>query len=140
MCESSGLKFFGTTTEIQSGANAFEESRFVVNFLTILGVTTILCNFSLVPGGKTCREILESSRLEFLENFNQTVLLYLIQKTTASHQKSQEPSFWVVINSFVLVNISKLVHLTNPFAMIGSPFELYFRFRRFILLLLTKKK
>ena len=63
MCESSGLKFFGTTTEIQSGANAFEESRFVVNFLTILGVTTILCNFSLVPGGKTCREILESSRL-----------------------------------------------------------------------------
>ena len=82
MCESSGLKFFGTTTEIQSGANAFEESRFVVNFLTILGVTTILCNFSLVPGGKTCREILESSRLEFLENFNHTVLLYLIQKTT----------------------------------------------------------
>ena len=36
-------------------------------FLTILGVTEILCSFKIVLGGKTSKEILESSRLEFLE-------------------------------------------------------------------------
>ena len=38
-----------------------------MTFLTILGVTEILCSFKLVPEGKTGKEIPESSRLEFLE-------------------------------------------------------------------------
>ena len=67
MYEGLGLQFFRTTTEIQSEANAFDESRFLVTFLIILEVTAILCSFGLVPGGKTYKEILESSRLEFLE-------------------------------------------------------------------------
>ena len=38
-------------------------------FLTILGVMEILCYFRLVLEGKTGKEMLESSRLEFLEKF-----------------------------------------------------------------------
>ena len=38
-----------------------------MNFLTILGVTEILCSFKLVLEEKTGKEIPESSRLEFLE-------------------------------------------------------------------------
>ena len=38
-----------------------------MTFLTILGVTEILCSFKLVLEGKAGKEIPESSRLEFLE-------------------------------------------------------------------------
>ena len=40
-----------------------------MTFLTILGVSEILCSFRLVLEGKTSTEILDSSRLEFLEKF-----------------------------------------------------------------------
>ena len=69
MYESSGSQFFRTTTGIQSGPNAFDESRFVMTFLTILGVMEILCSFRLVLKGKTGKQIPESSRLELLEKF-----------------------------------------------------------------------
>ena len=39
-----------------------------MTFLTILGVIEI-CSFRLVLEGKTGKEILESSRFEFLEKF-----------------------------------------------------------------------
>ena len=54
---------------MQSGADAFDKSRFIMTFLTILGVTEILCSFRLVLEWKTGKEIPESSRLEFLERF-----------------------------------------------------------------------
>ena len=41
-----------------------------MTFLTILGVTEILCSFKLVLEGKTGKEIPDSSRLEFLEKFS----------------------------------------------------------------------
>ena len=63
MYESSGPQFFRTTTRIQSGPDAFDESRFVMTFLTILGVTEILYSFRLTLEGKKGKEILESSRL-----------------------------------------------------------------------------
>ena len=63
MYKSSGSKFFRTTTTgIQSGPDAFNESRFVMAFLTILGVMEILCSFRLVLEGKTGKEIPKSSR------------------------------------------------------------------------------
>ena len=58
------------TTGIQSVPDAFDESRFIISFLTILGVTEISCSLRLVLEGKTGKKILESSRLEFLENFS----------------------------------------------------------------------
>ena len=69
MQESSGSQFFRTTTGIQSGPDAFDKSRFVMTFLTILGDTEILCSFKLVLEGETGKEIPESSRLEFIEKF-----------------------------------------------------------------------
>ena len=69
MYESSGSQFFRTTTGIQSGPDAFDKSRFIMTFLTILGVTEILCSFRLVLEGKAGKEIPESSRLKFLEKF-----------------------------------------------------------------------
>ena len=67
--ESSDSLFLRTTTGIQSGPDAFDESRFVLTLLTILGVTEIFCSFRLVPEEKTSEEVLESSRLDFLEKF-----------------------------------------------------------------------
>ena len=60
--------FFRTTTGIQSGPEAFDESSFVMTFLTIFGIMEI-CNFRLVLERKTGKEIPESLRLEFLEKF-----------------------------------------------------------------------
>ena len=51
-------------------------------FLTILGVTEILCSFRLVLEGKTGKEIPEPSRLSSSKSFQQTILLYQMQKTT----------------------------------------------------------
>ena len=70
MKESKGAQFFRTTTGIQSGPDTFDKSRFIMTLFTILGVTEILCSLKLVLEGKTGKEIAESSRLEFLENFS----------------------------------------------------------------------
>ena len=40
-----------------------------MTFFTVFGATEILCSFKLVLEGKTCKEIPESSRLEFLGKF-----------------------------------------------------------------------
>ena len=53
MYESLDSLFFRTTTGIQLGPDAFEESMFVITFLTILGVTEILLSFRLVLEGET---------------------------------------------------------------------------------------
>ena len=128
MYESSGSQFFRATTGIQSGLDAFDESRFVMTFLTILGVTEILCSFRLVLEGKTGQEIPESSRLEFLEKFlaNDFALSDpedntsgplnrggiedspLLRTLLAIRQKSREPTFWEVMDSFVLVAYASL--------------------------------
>ena len=92
-----------------------------MTFLTILGVTEILCSFKLVLEGKTGKEIPESSRLTFLQKFsaNNFALsdaedntsrllnrggiadLSLLRTLLAIHQKSRELSFWEVMDSFV---------------------------------------
>ena len=96
--------------------------------LTILGVTEILCSFKLVLKGKTGKEIPESSRLEFLEKFsaNNFALsdaedntsgplnrggiadLPLLRILLAIRQNPQKPSFWEVIDSFVLLAYTSL--------------------------------
>ena len=58
-----------TTTWIQSGPDAFDESRFVMTFLTISGVTEIFCSFRLVLDEKTSKDVSDSSRLDFSEKF-----------------------------------------------------------------------
>ena len=53
MYESSGSQFFRNTTGIQPGLDAFDELRFIMAFLTILGVTEIICIFTLILKGQT---------------------------------------------------------------------------------------
>ena len=111
MSEISGSQFFRTFTGMQSGPD--DKSRFIMTFLTILGVTEILCSFKLVLEGKTGKEMPESSRSEFLVKFsaNNFALsdaedntsgplnrggiadLPLLRTLLAICQKSQEPSF-----------------------------------------------
>ena len=76
------LTVLTTAINIKSGPDTFDESRFVMTFLTILEVTEILYSDKLVLKGQTSKEITESSRLEFLEKFWQSILLYQMQKTT----------------------------------------------------------
>ena len=84
-----------------------------MNFLTILGVTEILCSFRLVVEGKTGKGIPELSRLEFTEKFSTNNLalsdaedntsellnrggiadLPLLRSILAFCQKSREPGF-----------------------------------------------
>ena len=88
----------------------------------------ILCSFRSVLEGKTGKEMPESSRLEFVEKFlaNNFVLSGVEGKTSGSlnrrgiaelpllkillaiRQKSREPSFWEVMDSFVLVAYANL--------------------------------
>ena len=118
--ESSGSQFFKTTTGINSGPDAFDKSRFVMTFLNILAVTEILCSFRLVLDGKIGKEIHELSRLEFAENFlaNNFDLsdaednisgpfnrggiadLPLFRTLLAIQQKSIEPNYWEMMDSF----------------------------------------
>ena len=113
MYESSGSQFLRTTTSMQSRLNAFYKSRFAITFLTILGVTEMLCSFILVLEGKVGKETSKSSILDFLEkelgnNFaswdgegNTSALLnrgglsdsILLRKLLGVCQKSQELSF-----------------------------------------------
>ena len=88
----------------------------------------ISSSFRLVLEGKTGKEILESSRLEFLEKFlannfassgaedNTSVSwnregiadLPLLRTILAIRQKSREPNFWDVMDSFVLIAYASL--------------------------------
>ena len=126
---------------------------------SILGVMEILCSFRLVLEGRTGKEIPQSSRLQFLEKFlaknfalsdaedktssplnrGGVADLPLLRTLLAIRQKSQEPSFWEVMDSFCFSSICKFGSFKNPFATIISLSEIYFRFRRFILLVQTKK-
>ena len=89
----------------------------------------ILCSIRLVLERKAGKEISESSRFEFLEKFlaNNFALsdaehstsgplnrggiadLPLLRTLLAIRQKSREPSFWEVMDSFVLVGYASLV-------------------------------
>ena len=106
----------------------FDKSRFITTFLTILGDTQVLCSFKLVLEGKSGKKIPQPSQLEFLEKFsaNNFALSYaegntsewlnrggradlsLLRTLLATCQKSQQPSFWEVMDSFVLLAYASL--------------------------------
>ena len=99
-----------------------------MTFLTILGVTEILRSLRLVLERKTCEKIHESLRLELLENFSANIFdlsdaesnasrllnrgsvvdLTLLRILLAIRQKFREPSFWKVIDSFILLAYANL--------------------------------
>ena len=116
----------------------------------------MLCSFRLVILRKIGEKIPESSRLEFLEKFlaNNFALsdaedktsgllsregivdLPLLRILLAICPKSQKPSFWAEMDSFVLL----LAYASlAAFATITCLSVLYFRFRRFIVGTIKKK-
>ena len=92
---------FRTATGIQSGPDAFDESRFIMNFLTILGVTEKLCSFRLVLARKTGKRYREDNTSGPL-NRGGIADLPLLRTLLAIRQKSWEQNFWEVMDSFVL--------------------------------------
>ena len=57
-----------------------------MTFLTILGVTEILCSFRLVLEGETGKEIPESLKLAFLEKFSANNLVLSDPENNTSGQ------------------------------------------------------
>ena len=153
MYESPGLQFLGTTTGIQSGPDIFDEWRFIMIFLTILRVAEILC-FRLVPEDKIDKGILESSILQFFEKFlannfslsdsedNTSRLLNrggiadfpFLENTISNSPKVPRTKFLGSDGIFCFISVCKFGSFQNPFATITILSEIYFRFRRFILL------
>ena len=137
MYESLDSQVFRTTTGIQSGPDVFDETRFVMTFLTIMGVTEI-CNFRLVLEGKMGKEIRESSRLEFLGKFlaNNFALsdeevntsgpfnrggiadLPFVENTISNPQKVSRGKFLGSDGLFPFISICKFGSFKNPFATI----------------------
>ena len=143
MYESSASQFFRTTTGIQSGPHDFDESRFIMTFLTILGVMEILCSFRLVLEGKTGKQIPESSRLEFLEKFlANNFALSDAEDNTSGPLNGGGIANLSLLRTILAIHqlaIPKFGSFENSFPTITSLSELYFRFRGFILLVKMKK-
>ena len=96
----------------------------------------------MAQGGKTGKEIPESSRLEFLDgedntsgllNRRNTVDLPLLRMLLAIRQKFQEPSFWEVMDSFILLGYASLAALRTLLQQLLACLNL------FILLVQMKK-
>ena len=106
-----------------------------MTLLIILAVTEVLRSFKLVLKEKTGKEIPESSRLEFLgkslannfslsnaENNTSGPLniggitdIPLFRTLLAIRQQSREPSFWEVMDYFVLLAYASMVASRTPF-------------------------
>ena len=124
-----------------------------MTFLTIVGITEILCSFRLVLEGKVVKGIPESSRIEFLKKVFSKQFCFIrcrrqhlraveytfVDSTISSLLKVLRTKFLGIDGLFCFSNKCKFGSFKNPFARITSLSELYFRFRRFILLLQTKK-
>ena len=120
----------------------------------------ILHNFRLVLEGKTGKEIPESLRLEFLETFlaknfalsdaedntssplnrgGIADLPLIFYQTISNLPKTLRAKFLGKDGPFCFSSICKFGSFMNPFTMITSLSRLYFRFRRFIMLVRMKK-
>ena len=123
-----------------------------------LGSHRNIMQFQIVIEGETGKEIPQSSRLEFLEKFpaNNVALsdvedntsrllnrrgmadLPLLRTLLAIRQVTRA-KFLESNGFFSFISICKIGSFKNPFAKITSLSKLYFRIRRFIFLVQTKK-
>ena len=158
--ESSGSQFYRTTAGIQSGLDTFHESRFVMTFLTIFRIMEILRSFGLVLEEKAGKGIPGSSRLQLpdkllannfaladADNNNYKPLnrggivdLPLLRTLLAIPKSPKRATILKSDRIFCFCSIYKFGSFKNPSVMTTSLPELYFRSRRFILLVQKKKK
>ena len=112
-----------------------------------MGVTEIICSFRLVLEGKTGEETNESSRSEFLKKFSANNFAYSDAEDNTSRLFNRggvadlllATKFLGSERLFSFISIYKFGSFRHPFATITSLSGLYFGFRRFILLVQTKK-
>ena len=121
-----------------------------MTFLTILG------SFRLVLEAKTGKEIPEPSRLEFLEKFLADNFVLSDAKDNTSGPlnrggiadltflrmqlaKVRRAKFLGSDGLFCVITVSKFGSFKNPFATNDCLPELYFSFKRYVLLVPTKK-
>ena len=121
-----------------------------MTFLTILG------SFRLVLEAKTGKEIPEPSRLEFLEKFLADNFVLSDAKDNTSGPlnrggiadltflrtqlaKVRRAKFLGSDGLFCVITVCKFGSFKNPFATNHCLSELYFSFKRFVLLVQTKK-
>ena len=126
--------------------------------LTILGVMEILYSFTSVLEARIGKEVPVSSRIEFLEKFlpNKFALsdaeenisgplnrrysrFTFVENIISNSPKVPRVKFLGSDELFRFSSICKFGSFKNHFAPITSLSELYFRFRRFVLLVKTKK-
>ena len=131
-----------------------------MTFLTILGVTEILCIFRLVLKGKTGKEIYSwvikirvvrkvfSKQFCFIRCRRQRLqaVAYsrysgftFAENTISNSPKVPRAKFLESNGLFCFISICKFGSFKNLFAMITSLSELYLRIRRFFSLVQTKK-
>ena len=137
MYKISGSLFFRTTTGIQLGRDSFDESIFAITFLTILGVTEILCSFRLVLKKKTGKEIPKSSSLQSIEKFlaNNSALSDAEDNNSGPLNRISIADLpllrtLLAIRSDELFSFSSICNFGSfktPFTIITSLFEFYFR-------------
>ena len=129
-----------------------------MTFLTNLGVKEILCSFRFALNGKPGKEMLKSSRLEFLEKFLANIFalseaedntskllnrggiadLPLLRTLLAIHQKSQDSSLWDMMTLFLLLLFLAYANLAASRTLLQKSLACL-NFRRFIMLVKTKK-
>ena len=133
--------FFRTTTGIQSESDVFNKERFILTFFTILEVTEILFSFRLVLevfSKQFCFIRCRRGHLWAIEQRRYSRFTF-VENTIGNLPKVLGVNFLGSDGLFCFISICKFGSFKNPFATITSRSELYFRFRRFTLLVKTKK-
>ena len=137
----------------------FDESKFILTFLTLLEVKKILCSFRLLLEVKTGKEIpgvikiivprkvfskqfcfirCRRQHLQIVEKRRYSRFAF-VENTISNSPKVLRGKFSGSDGLFCCISICKFDSFTNSFATISSLSELYFRFRRFILLVQIKE-
>ena len=123
-----------------------------------LGSHRNIMQFQIVIGGETGKEMPQSWKLEFLERFSANDVAFSdvedntsrllnrggvtdlpLLRTLLAIRQVTRAKFLESNGFFSFISICKIGSFKNPFAKITSLSELYFRIRRFILLVQTKK-
>ena len=164
MYESSGSHSFCTTTEIQSGPDAYEKSSLFMTLSTKVVETRILCSFRFILEGKASKRIkryLSHQDKSFQKSFFQTHLwcirsrrqhlrsakqrkysrLTFLDNTIRNSPKFLRTKFLGRDRTFCFISTRKFGSFKNPenpFTPITSLSEIHFRCTRFILFVQTK--
>ena len=160
MYEISGSQFFRTTTGIQSGPGCSRWIKVRYDLFNHLGSYKNIMQFQVSSRRKNRQRDIQFIKIRVLRKVFSKQLGFIrckiqhvwvieqrkygrftvVENTISNLPKVPRTKFLWVFGLFGSFSICKFGSFKNRFATINSLFELYFRFRRFILLVQTKKK